>query len=240
MILPISSKQALPLSFKQVASIILMALLMAGVSLPAVAQQETRSEKTVHLLQEPRHRTVMQDGGVFLLDVQLNAGDSSFAHTHNQAILLTYISDENGARHGEVVARTEYAGKPLTHVVDNPGPNMIHIMAMVNDNPPVPADFDDAPSGLSEEPQIENRWFRSYRLELQPGESTQLLTHQNPVAIILGDGELLHVTREDGITNELDKPGDWAWRTAGSGYQVSNMGDVPCAVLINESSRRSN
>lgn len=240
MFLPISSKKALPLSPKHVVSLILMASLIAGISLPAVAQQETRSEKTVHLLQEPRHRTVMQDGGVFLLDVQLNAGDSSFAHTHNQAILLTYISDENGARHGEVVARTEYAGKPLTHVVENPGPNMIHIMAMVNDNPPVPADFEDVPSGLNEEPQIENRWFRSYRLELQPGESTQLLTHQNPVAIILGEGELLHVTRADGITNELDRPGDWAWRAAGSGYQVSNMGDVPCAVLINESRRRGN
>jgi len=116
---------------------------------------------------------------------------------------------------------------------------MIHIMAMVNDNPPVPADFDDAPSGMSEDPQVENRWFRSYRLELQPGESTQLLTHQNPVAIILADGDLLHVTREDGITKELDKPGDWAWRAAGSGYQISNVGDTPCAVVVNESRRRN-
>jgi len=219
---------------------VLLASLLAGTPLSASAQQEATAERTVHLLQEPRHRTVVQDGGVFLLDVQLNPGDSSFAHTHNQAILLTYITDEDGARHGEVVARTEYASRPLTHVVDNPGPNMIHIMAMVNDNPPVPVDFDDAPSGMSKEPQIENRWFRSYRLELQPGETTQLLTHQNPVAIILGDGEALHVTREDGITHELDKPGDWAWRAAGSSYQISNVGDTPSAVVVNESRRRRN
>ncbi len=206
----------------------------------ASAQSGIQDERVVHLLQEPRHRTVKQDGGVFLLDVQINPGDTSFAHTHNQAILLTYISDADGPRHGEVLARTEYASKPLTHVVNNPGPNLLHIMAMVNDNPAVPSNLEDSPTGLLQEPQIENRWFRSYRLELQPGESTRLITHQNPAAIILGSGDLLHVTREDGITDELAKPGAWAWRSASSGYLVRNEGSSPCVVVINESRRRRN
>jgi len=206
----------------------------------ASAQQQANAERVVHLLQEPRHRTVKQDGGVFLLDVQLNPGDTSFQHTHNQAILLTYISDAEGPRFGEVAARTEYASNPLTHAVDNPGPNLLHIMALVNDNPPVPNDFDDSPAGIVMEPQIENRWFRSFRVELQAGEASRLIIHQNPVAVILGDGDLLHVTREDGIISELDKPGDWAWRGAGSGYVLRNEGTAPCTVIINEARIRSN
>lgn len=220
-------------------SLLLLSLCSLG-SLSVSAQQEFNSDDVVHLLQEPRHRTVVRDGGVFLLDVQINPGDRSFPHTHNQPILLTYITDENGARDGEVVSRTEYANRPLTHVVDNPGPGLKHIMAMVNDNPAVPANLDDAPSGIDQQPQIEDRWFRSYRVELRPGESTALFTHQNPVAIILGVGDLLHVTREDGITNELDAPGDWAWRAAGSTYSITNKGRTACAVIINEARVRRN
>lgn len=212
----------------------------SGISALISTQDEANTEKAVHLLQEPRHRTVMRDGGVFLLDIQINPGDATYPHTHNQPILYTRISDENGPLDGEVVAQTEYASKPLTHVVANPGPHMIHILALVNDNPAVDSDQDDAPTGLSQEPEIENRWFRSYRIELQPGESTQTLTHKNTAAIILGKGELVHVSREDGITKELEQPGDWAWRQADSPYVISNQGTLPSIVVINESRRRRN
>ncbi len=232
--------KTLPSVLQNAAGSFLLSVLCSTSPITVFAQQSEDNERVVHLLQEPRHRTVKQDGGVFLLDVQINPGDTSYSHTHNQPILLTYISDAEGPRHGEVVARTEYANKPLTHTVTNPGPNLLHIMAMVNDNPGVPADFEDSPTGLTLAPQIENRWFRSYALELQPGESTQAITHQNPIAVILGTEGLIQVTRDDGITAELDKPGDWAWRDAGSRYLVRNEGSTSCTVLINESRRRRN
>lgn len=207
---------------------------------PAVRAQQGSydPDKVVHLLQEPRHRTVKRDVGVILLDVQINPGDKSFPHTHNQPILITYISDADGSREGETIAHTEYASRPLTHVVENPGPGLFHAIAMVNDNPGVESGIGDRPSGLDAEPDIENRWFRSYRLILEPGESTVLQTHSNPTAIILADGDVLHVTRSDGITHELVDPGDWAWREAGSAFVVSNEGDASSIVVINEARRR--
>lgn len=194
-------------------------------------------DAVVHLLQEPRHRTVKRDGGVFLLDVQINPGDVTYPHTHNQPILLTYISDAEGPRGGEVVSRTDYANKPLTHVVANPGPGLRHIIAMVNDNPGVAASQQDQPSGVNAEPIIENRWFRSYRLELRPGEVTGLQTHRNPTAIILGTEGTLQVTRPDGIRHELDTPGDWAWRNANTAFAIRNVGTSTATVVINESRR---
>lgn len=194
-------------------------------------------DDVVHLLQEPRHRTVKRDGGVFLLDVQINPGDETYPHTHNQPILLTYISDADGPRGGEVVSRTDYASKPLTHVVKNEGPGLRHIMALVNDNPGVTAGNNDQPSGIEVEPSVENPWFRSYRLELSPGEATGVQTHVNPTAIILGSAGVVHVTRPDGIRHELDRPGDWAWRSANTGFAIRNVGDTVCTVVINEARR---
>jgi hypothetical protein len=216
-------------------------LLGAG-SLSSNAQQDSGfdASEVVHLLQEPRHRTVYRDGGVFLLDVQVNPLDSTYPHTHNQAILLTYIHDENGPRLGEVLARTEYVSKPMTHVVDNPGPGLLHIMAMVNDNQGVSSDSDDAAEGIGQPADISNPWFRSWRMELAAGEQTTLQSHQNPTAIILANPGLVHVSRSDGHIHELARPGAWAWREADSAFMLRNVGEQTAIVVINESRRRRN
>jgi len=44
----------------------------------------------------------------------------------------------------------------------------------------------------------------------------------------------VHVTREDGITTELDMAGDWAWRDAESPFTIQNKGQTTVAVAINE------
>jgi quercetin dioxygenase-like cupin family protein len=198
------------------------------------AEAEFPGEKIVHLLQEPRHRTVYNQDGLFLLDVQVNPGDISFPHIHDQAILLTSISSGGGPSNGTVRAITDYASTSLTHKVSNAGPGLLRIIAFVNDGSGVSGDSRDNPSGMPIEPQIENPWFRSYRIELDPGEETPIQTHQNPTVIVQGSDGLVHVTREDGITDELDAPGDWAWRQPDSPFRLRNMGRSSVVVAINE------
>lgn len=220
--------------------VLIVGHLSLGLSLTSVAQdQEFAGEKVVHLLQEPRHRTVHKQNGLFLLDVQINPGDTSFPHTHNQAILLTYINDENGPRFGELRSVPEYASKPLTHKVDNPGPGLLHIMALVNAGTGVPADTRDEPTGLEHLPTLENPWFRAYRLRLAPGETLPRQTHSNPTVIVQGSAGLLQVTRADGITHELSQAGDWAWRDAGAPFVIRNMSSNEVIVTINEGRRAS-
>ncbi len=82
----------------------------------ACAQQNAfDGERVVHLLDEPRHRPVRQHGHLYLLDVRLKPGDESFAHVHDQAILLTYISLSGGPQNGRVGVNIDYATDPLTH-----------------------------------------------------------------------------------------------------------------------------
>lgn len=201
-----------------------------------VSAQEDQfpGKRVVHVTQEPRHRTVYHRGDMYLIDVQINPGDMSLPHTHNQPIMYTSISRGDGPRAGEVSSNIAYATEPLTHEVPNPGPGLFRIIAMVNDGPGNDNLSADRPTGLNGEPQLENRWFRSYRVELEPGESTAIQTHEFDSAIIQVAAGLIHVTREDSLTAELDTIADWTWRNAESPYMISNVGNVATAVVVNE------
>lgn len=206
----------------------------------ATAQGVGRDDaKVLHLLQEPRHRTVYKQDDLFLIDLQINPGDTTYAHTHNQAILRVRISDENGPLRGDVTSDTSYVRDPFTHTLHNDGVAIIHNVLLINDSNGVTRDTNDTPKGVTAEPVLENSWFRAYRIELSPGESTALQTHKNPTVIIQGTPGVLHVTRSDGITHELAKAGAWAWRDAGSAFAVHNTGDSTVVVAISEGRRQA-
>src|SRR5690606_10103698 len=119
------------------------------------------------------------------------------------------ISSGQGSSGGRVSSNTDYVTENFTHRVNNPGPNLFRIIALTNYGPPVQG-VTDRPSGLSVEPQLENDWFRSYRLELEPGETTPAQGHQNPTVVVQVSEGTVHVSRHDGITAELTDEGDWA------------------------------
>ncbi|MEQ8955803.1 MAG: cupin domain-containing protein [Gammaproteobacteria bacterium] len=215
-------------------------LLLAGAMLTAVstaapaAEQDFRGQKIVHLLQEPRHRPVFQYGDIYLLDVRLLAGDTSFPHTHDAPLMTTSISSGSGPTYGRVGVNLDYAEQNFTHAISNGGPGMLRIIALTSYGDAL-ADLDsDRPMGMAVEPDVENGWFRSYRLSLAPGESTATQTHQALSFVIqVSDGKV-HVSRADGITAELVNMGDWAFREPGSSYRIHNMGDTTVDVVVNE------
>ena len=108
--------------------LVLTAIMFAGAPMERLfspktfAQNDnTVKEKVVHLLEEPRHRTVHREGNLYLLDVQVNPGDTSLQHVHDQAILLTTIHTSRGPSNGLVRSISEYAFEPFTHNVSNEG-----------------------------------------------------------------------------------------------------------------------
>jgi len=211
-----------------------------GTSGPAQPSKTTGASdpnRIVQILQEPRHRQVHRDGDIYVLDVQINPGDTTLQHTHDAAILYTFISSGTGPAGGRVSSNTDYATQHFTHQVSNAGPGLFRIIAVTNYGPPLADLKTDRPSGISGEPEIENPWLRAYVLTLAPGQSTELQTHRNPSIVVQATEGLAHVTREDGITHELTSMGSWAWRNARSAYQVRNVGTVPVKIVINEARR---
>jgi len=215
-----------------------------GVSASAEPQKNPSINSTigdpnriVKILQEPRHRLVHRDGDIYVLDIQINPGDMTLQHTHDAAILYNFISSGTGPAGGRVTSNTEYVTKNFTHQVSNEGPGLFRIIALTNYGPPIADPKSDRPTGLTDDPQIENAWLRAYSITLEPGKNTEMQTHQNPSLIVqVGEG-LVHVTREDGLTTELNSMGSWAWRNARSTYQVRNVGTTPVKIVINEARR---
>lgn len=191
-------------------------------------------EKIVHVLDEPRHRTVLQEGQLYMIDMQLNPGDTSFPHMHDQAILLNRISSPEGPQYGLIESITDYASETYTHKIENNGTYQWRILAFIHDGNGEPIRPNDRPAGMEREPELEDNWFRSYRIELAAGETTLTQLHHNPTVIVQADEGLAHVSREDGITRELTQAGDWAFREAGASYRITNVGNDPVIINVNE------
>ncbi|MDO9318963.1 MAG: hypothetical protein Q7V56_12275 [Gammaproteobacteria bacterium] len=226
----------------QGSSALLSLLLLAltgpmGISNSVSAAEVGDPTRIVNILQEPRHRLMHQDGDIRVLDVQINPGDMTLQHTHNAAIMYAFISSGEGPSGGRVTSNTDYVTENFTHQVSNEGPGLFRIIALTNYGPPMAELTSDRPTGIEGEPQLENLWFRSYRITLAPGESTAMQMHHNPSIVVQVTDGMTHVTREDGITAELTAMGGWAWRNAHSTYQVRNIGTTPVEFVIQEARR---
>jgi quercetin dioxygenase-like cupin family protein len=192
------------------------------------------AQRVVMVYQEPRHRIVLQEDDLYVLDVQIQPGDTTLDHTHDSPILYTFISSGQGPSGGRVQANLQYVEEPFTHRVSNAGPDLFRIIALAHYGDGEDEEANTRPEGLTVEPQVENRWFRSYRLELAPGEETPIHRHQKPALIVLVTDGRAEVSKENGFGAELVKMGDWTWRQPGSPYTIRNAGTTPISVVVNE------
>jgi len=196
--------------------------------------------RVVPIVQEPRHRTVHRlqtDTGadVRLLDVQINPGDMTLPHTHDAAILYTFISNGEGPLNGRLSSVTRYVDEQYTHRVSNPGPGLFRIIALTSYAEPVSEDdASTLPTGLAQAPDISNGWFRAWRLTLAPGASTGIVQHQHPAFVVQASAGEVQVLRSDGITEALQMAGHWSALTRGQQYTLVNRSEQVIAIVIKE------
>ncbi len=211
-------------------------LAIVGISaVSAPAQEGFEGKRIVRVLEEPRHRVVYHDGDLYLMDVQIRSGDTTLPHTHDSAILYTFVHRPDGPADGATMSNTDYAEQAFTHEVSNEGPGMLHILALSNYRQGGPARHGGG-SGLGS-PQLENPWFRSYRLGLAPGEETPSISVANPVVVVQVTKGTAHVTRQDGLVEAIVDAGSWVWREANSPFSVRNVGTQPIEFVVNEGRR---
>ncbi|HBX36710.1 MAG TPA: hypothetical protein DEG76_05205 [Pseudohongiella sp.] len=190
--------------------------------------------RVVHILDEPRHRTVFKGERFTLLDVQINPGDTTLPHTYDGPILYTFISNGQGYLDGRLSSITRYLDEAYTHRVTNAGPGLFRIIALASFGPGLSEPSDDLPTGLeASDIELENPWFRAWRLTLEPGARHASITHTNPAFVVqVSPAGALHVKRQDGVTHELDAAGDWA--AAMQAYELHNPGTEPVTLVIKE------
>jgi hypothetical protein len=133
----------------------------------------------VPVIKEPHHKPVLINNYIRLLDVHLNAGDTTQYHIHAAPSVIVMISNstigmqksgEKPSVPGDVTAGStsfvDYKTNPVTHRVYNSGNNIFHVMdielAKANPSP-------DSCNALQEnnvETTINNNLVRVYKFEL--------------------------------------------------------------------------
>jgi quercetin dioxygenase-like cupin family protein len=115
-----------------------------------------------------------------------------------------------------------YAEKPNTHRIRNDGAGLFRAMVVVNETQGGDEAVTEQMAGFADKPISSNRWFRAYRIVLEPVARTAAHQHKAPVVV-------LQDTAGKGIgagamTFEFNEPGQWAFFDAGNRHELSNTG----------------
>jgi len=123
---------------------------------------------------------------------------------------------------------TSYIERPVTHRIENVGNGLFSAMVVVNETA-----GDDtasaADAGFNSEPELTNPWFRSYRVTLGAGETTD--THEHTTPVVIFQAIAGKAMANGPMDFELNRPGQWAFYDAGVGHTIENIGDVSIEVL---------
>jgi quercetin dioxygenase-like cupin family protein len=193
----------------------------------------------VPIEREPRHQIVFQHEALRVLDVNVQSGDVTLAHTHYNDLATVCIGNsetrtrEPGADWSEVRARevgqanvTEYSGKPGTHEVKNTGAKLYRVIGIENLRQRAWPESLPA-TGPATELINETRAFRIYNVRLDSNKVETSHTHSVPAIVVLVTGR----AAEPGGTQKLDHPGDWLFIPAGGSHRLTREATDPVHIV---------
>jgi hypothetical protein len=141
----------------------------------------------VPVIKEPHHKPVLVNNYIRLLDVHLNAGDTTQYHIHAAPSVIVMISNstigiqksgEAPAASGNVTAGStsfvDYGKNPITHRVYNSGNNIFHVMDIELAKKNHSADSCNALQENNIETTINNNLVRVYKFALNTNNSLHI------------------------------------------------------------------
>ena len=129
-----------------------------------------------------------------------------------------------------------YAEKPNTHRIRNDGPGLFRAMVVVNETAGGDETVTEEQAGFTDKSISSNKWFRAYRIVLNPGEKSAPHQHKAPVVILQDTaGKGVGV---GGMTFEFNEPGQWGFFDAGARHEMTNTGTERLELLEVEVRRR--
>ncbi|HEX5154314.1 MAG TPA: hypothetical protein VFW07_22855 [Parafilimonas sp.] len=143
-----------------------------------------KTQAQVPVVKEPRHKIVVENNYIRLIDVHLSPRDTTLYHIHATPSVIVFISrSEMGTQDmsgkgippgetlpGQTLFR-DYAKEPVTHRVYNSGDNIFHVMdiELVKKDPsPDSCNFLQQSNG---ETTINERLVRVYKFDLNAHQS---------------------------------------------------------------------
>jgi quercetin dioxygenase-like cupin family protein len=192
--------------------------------------------------QEPRHRVVLTDSAMRVIDVNVPAGDTTLEHSHAHDIATVCIESsrtrtrEPGQAWGDARPRavgapnlTEYAGKPGAHTLQNVGAGPYRLIAVENRRT---SGWSAAPPVVAHATTVarEARAFRLYDVVLGAGATKTTHFHATPTVAILITGSVSASGNGGSAARHLRAPGEWVQVPPGEPHSISALGSPEARV----------
>lgn len=84
-------------------------------------------------------------------------------------------------------------------------------------------------AGFQAKPELTNRWFRAYRVVLEPGQKTDPHVHRAPVVLIQATGG--KAQGAGAMKWDFNEPAQWAFFDAGDRHEIRNAGGARIELI---------
>lgn len=213
-----------------------LAVLLSGI----FGAQEAVGPETVPVEKEPLHQTIFKNESVWVIRLNLPAGERTLYHTHiHDRVAIeftsTSITQQKIGENEQASRATKPGGfsaltigdSPFTHRVHNVGAAPYAVMDVEILQRPQGAAGPAAATIAAENPSA-----RVYNWVLAPGASSAMHSHARPYLIVAATAFNLKMAARDGktFTHEL-KAGDIHWVDAKVTHSLGNAGTAEGQIL---------
>jgi hypothetical protein len=208
---------------KWIIKLITCCLLLAGNGYSGMAQ--------IQVAQEPRHKTVMENGYLRILDVHLEPGDSALYHKHSlPSVVIFFTATKLGSQLYGAAAKVDqtnigglfyapYDQGAIYHRVWNEDNKTFHVMDIELLRP----------VGKGQMPLLKEKWLEpafqqnlvsAYKIQVIPGDSINQKSGGNPLLLVCFAGSAKTIINEASEVVLL-KPGKFWWIAAGNSFKLT-------------------
>jgi hypothetical protein len=193
----------------------------------------------VPVIKEPHHKPVLINKYVRLLDVHLNAGDTTQYHIHATPSVIVIISNSTigmqkmgeapsapGNTTAGSVSFVDYGTNPITHRVFNAGNNVFHVMDIEIVPRKPSADSFSVLKQSNIETIVNEKLVRTYKLDIDAHQSLNIDKSSSAHLLICVDGEV-------SASNKTITTGEYVFFNPDTEITLSNKntGKSTCVVL---------
>jgi quercetin dioxygenase-like cupin family protein len=194
-------------------------------------------QSPVPVLNEPRHHLKFENEYVRVFDVVVPPGDTTLFHVHSND--YAYVGIGAATLKAEVFGsgtsqdlilkdgEARFTKGPITHRVTNiaSSPFRNITIEILKSQGAVGASTPDTSPGHSV--VLENERIRIERLILEPGQSTNVHTHNLSALSVFLTNSRVQVTTPTGKPETIEyRPGDFRWRAAPVTHSIKNIGST--------------
>jgi quercetin dioxygenase-like cupin family protein len=210
--------------------------LIAAAALSFFGLLSTNAQSPVPVTNEPRHHLKFENEYVRVFDVFVPAADATLFHTHSKDYVYVTIGDAYlkaevmGSSPVDLILKngeTRFTKGPVTHRVINPHTLRFRNITVEILRSPGPHGTPTPDTSPGHSTVLENDRVRVERLILEPGQSTNVHTHNlSALSVFLTSATVLMESPGQKPQEIEYKPGDFRWRDAPVTHSIKNIGST--------------